>query len=122
MPLSDLLAISSTYLQRIDALDKNDIHTLRDIVVEHNILYYQRESPIISDTEYDILYRALENLEKKYDMQDVSSPTYRLAISASAQFQKVAHIYPMISLENTYSREDIYEWDTRIQRILASST
>jgi DNA ligase (NAD+) len=54
-------------------------------------------------------------------MFDESSPTARLAILASEQFQKVAHMYPMISLDNTYNVEEVREWNDRMLRILAKS-
>jgi DNA ligase (NAD+) len=84
---------------------------IRDRVIrEHNRLYHELEAPIISDTEYDELFHALARAESDHDMLDESSPTAKLAILASEQFQKVKHIYPMISLDNTYSMEEILEF------------
>jgi DNA ligase (NAD+) len=118
MNTAELLSLSTDYLRRRDNLKKTDILTLREVVREHNRLYWQSESPIISDTEYDELFHALARAEADHDMFDESSPTARLAILASEQFQKVAHIYPMISLDNTYSVEEVREWYRRMQRIL----
>ena len=118
MTPSELLSLSRAFLERSHNLKKSDILTLRDIVREHNRLYYQDEAPVISDTEYDILFHALARLEADHDMVDESSPTARLAILASEQFQKVKHIYPMISLDNTYTTDEVLEFQGRIERIL----
>lgn len=118
MQLSELLSRSNDFLSRLHNLKKDDILTLREVVREHNRLYYQSESPIIGDTEYDQLFHALARAEADHDMFDESSPTARLAIMASEQFQKVKHLYPMISLDNTYSVEEVREWNERMVRIL----
>jgi DNA ligase (NAD+) len=118
MNISELLSLSTDYLRRRDNLKKTDILTLREVVREHNKLYYQSESPIISDTEYDELFHALARAEADHDMFDESSPTARLAILASEQFQKVAHIYPMISLDNTYSVEEVRDFEKRMRNVL----
>ena len=106
-----LLSLSRDFLTRSHNLKKEDILPLREIIVEHNKLYYQSESPIISDTEYDELFHALARAESDYDMLDGDSPTARLAILASEQFQKVKHAYPMISLDNTYNTEEVREFE-----------
>ena len=121
MNQSELLTLSTDFLSRLHNLKKDDILTLREVVREHNRLYWEKESPIISDTEYDQLFHALARLEADHDMFDEDSPTAQLAIMASEQFQKVKHIYPMISLDNTYSVEEVREWNIRILRILAKS-
>ncbi len=118
MHQSELISISNDYLSRPHNLKKGDIITFREVIREHNRLYWERESPIISDTEYDQLLHALARLEADHDMLDESSPTARLAIVASEQFQKVKHLYPMISLDNTYSVDDVREWNERMRRIL----
>ena len=121
MTPSELLSLSRDYLGRIHNLKKDDILTLREVVREHNRLYYQSEAPIISDTEYDELFHALARLESDHDMFDESSPTARLAILASEQFRKVKHLYPMISLDNTYSVDEVREWNKRMLKIIAKS-
>lgn len=118
MQLSELLSRSNDFLSRLHNLKKDDILTLREVVREHNRLYYQSESPIIGDTEYDQLFHALARAEADHDIFDESSPTARLAIMASEQFQKVAHRYPMISLDNTYNMQEVKEWNERMVRIL----
>lgn len=118
MQKSELLSLSSEYLKRIDRLKKEDIIPLRETVREHNRLYYEEESPIISDVEYDALFHALARLEADNDMIDEDSPTARLAILASEQFQKVKHLYPMISLDNTYNVEEVGDFETRMRNVL----
>ena len=119
---SELLLLSTDFLTRKHNLKKSDILILREIVREHNRLYYQDESPIISDTEYDELFHALARLEADHGMFDESSPTARLAILASEQFQKVKHMYPMISLDNTYSVDEVRDFEKRIRNILKDDT
>jgi DNA ligase (NAD+) len=116
---AELLSLSSDFLNRKNNLKKIDIHRLREVIRGHNHLYHEVESPIISDTEYDELFHALARLESDYHMLDSDSPTAQLAILATNQFQKVRHIYPMISLDNTYNSEEVREWNVRILRILS---
>ncbi len=118
MNQSELLSLSSDFLRRRDNLKKSDIFPLREVIRGHNRLYYQSEAPIISDTEYDQLFHALARVESDHNMFDDNSPTAKLAILASEQFQKVAHIYPMISLDNTYSVEEVQDFEVRMRRIL----
>ena len=115
---SELLSLSRAYLSRVNNIRKDDILSLREVIREHNRLYHISESPIIGDTEYDQLFHALARAESDYDMLDESSPTARLAILAGGQFQKVAHIYPMISLDNTYSVSEVIEFEKRMRNVL----
>lgn len=116
---SKLLSLSADFLSRIHRLKKEDIFPLREVIREHNRLYHQEESPIISDEEYDRLFHALARLEADFDMIDANSPTARLAILTSGQFQKVRHEYPMISLDNTYSSAEIRDFEGRMRNILS---
>lgn len=118
MQPNQLLSLSREYLSRIHSIKKNDIILFREVVREHNRLYHISESPIISDMEYDQLFHALARAESDHNMLDADSPTARLAILAGEQFQKVEHQYPMISLDNTYSVEEVKAWNERMVRIL----
>ena len=118
MQISELLSISTDYLSRLHLLKKDDISSLREVIREHNRLYHILEQPIISDTEYDQLFHALARLEADHNMLDQDSPTAQLAILASEQFQKVSHLYPMISLDNTYSVLDVRDFEERMRRVL----
>lgn len=118
MQNSELLSLTTDFLARINNLKKDDILTLRIVIKSHNDLYHLLEKPIISDTEYDLLFHALARLEADHDMLDESSPTARLAVLASEQFQKVEHLYPMISLDNTYSLTDVADFEQRMRNVL----
>lgn len=118
MNQSELLLLSTDFLGRLHLLKRDDIMTLREVIREHNRLYHILEQPIISDTEYDQLFHTLARLESNYSMLDDDSPTAKLAILASEQFQKVVHKYSMISLDNTYSVEEVRDFETRMRRIL----
>jgi DNA ligase (NAD+) len=113
-----LLSLSTDYLSRVGNIKKTDIPTLREVISEHNRLYHIAESPIIGDTEYDQLFHALARAEADYGMLDESSPTAHLAILASEQFQKVSHQYPMISLDNTYSVDEVEDFEKRMRNVL----
>lgn len=118
MQNSELLSLTTDFLTRINNLKKEDIFTLREVIRSHNELYHLLEKPIISDTEYDLLFHTLARLEADHDMLDESSPTARLAVLASEQFQKVEHLYPMISLDNTYSLDDVADFEQRMRNVL----
>ncbi len=118
MNQTELLSITNLYLTKLHRLGVEDIDILRSIIKEHNALYYQNESPIITDGEYDILFHALARLESDYKMFDPDSPTARIAVKTSGQFRKVHHFYPMISLDNTYSIEDVLDFEKRMRNIL----
>ncbi len=118
MQHNELLSLSQDFLKRIHNLKKTDILPLRETIRENNRLYYDLESPIISDTEYDELFHALARLESDHNMLDESSPTAKLAILASEQFRKVTHQYPMISLDNTYSSDEVREFEKRMRNVL----
>ena len=115
---SELLSLSQDFLKRVNNLKKIDILPLRETIREHNRLYHIDEQPIISDTEYDQLFHALARLEADHDMLDEASPTAKLAILASEQFSKVKHTYPMISLDNTYSVDEVRDFEKRMRNIL----
>jgi len=87
MPNS-LLERTSQLLQNLQNLTASNIRELQDVIREHNALYYNSESPVISDREYDLLFSRLKELEIANDIVDPTSPTQSIAVLASAQFQK----------------------------------
>lgn len=106
------------FLSRKDSLTSEDLSFLQNLIREHNTLYYNNETPVISDNEYDELFAILKNLETKLWIQDKDSPTQKIAVLVSNQFQKWTHKSPMISLDNTYNSADIIDFEKRIFNIL----
>ncbi|MBI4649326.1 MAG: NAD-dependent DNA ligase LigA [Bacteroidia bacterium] len=98
---------------------KKRIEQLRKSIEVHNYNYYALNKPVISDYEYDILMNDLIGLEKRYpEFADDSSPTQRIGSDHIEEFVQIAHKYPMQSLGNTYSEEELSELDNRIRKAL----
>jgi len=94
---------------------------LRDELHQHNHRYYIEDAPIISDFAFDQLLEELQELEIQYpQFQDPNSPTQRVGGDVTKSFDTVAHRYPMYSLSNTYSKEELLQWEERIRKILGS--
>lgn len=86
-------------------------------IQEHRHRYYVLNKPIISDSEYDKLELELRALEIEYPtLVDLNSPTQRIGADPVANFQKVRHNTPMLSLDNTYSKSELIEWRDRVQK------
>jgi len=99
--------------------DQQRIITLRNELNRHNHLYYVLNAPEISDRDFDMMLKELEALEKAHpEMADPLSPTQRVGSDLSESFEQVEHIYPMLSLGNTYSIEDVDEWFHRVRTAL----
>lgn len=113
-----LLDTTNAFLSRLHLLKREDIPLLRDVIREHNTLYHRDEAPIISDYEYDRFFHTLARLESDTGETDPDSPTSRLRILLDSQFQKVSHLYPMISLDNTYNIEEIRDFENRMRNKL----
>jgi len=96
---------------------------LRDEIRRHNVLYYVRAAPEISDREYDRLYRELQDIEAKHpDLADPDSPTQRVGGEPLEAFEHVRHSTPMLSLDNTYAKDELLDFDARIGRLLKGDT
>ena len=92
---------------------------LRSELHEHNRRYYVLNSPTISDYEFDMLLKELQQLEEEYpDMYDATSPTLRVGSDITKEFRQVQHKYPMLSLGNTYSKEEVADFYDRVSRSL----
>ncbi|UJH69334.1 NAD-dependent DNA ligase LigA [Allomuricauda sp. SCSIO 65647] len=95
------------------------IKTIRKELQEHNYNYYVLDKPTISDYEFDMKLKALQDLEEKHpEFYDPSSPTLRVGGLVTKNFETIAHEHRMYSLDNSYSKEDLEDWEKRIQRIL----
>jgi DNA ligase (NAD+) len=84
----------------------------------HGYLYYVLDSPVITDQEYDDLYRRLSELEERWNYVLPESPTQRVGAPAADKFEKIAHSQPMLSLENAFSYDELREFDKRVRRLL----
>ncbi|GGD26089.1 NAD-dependent DNA ligase LigA [Flavobacterium orientale] len=97
------------------------IQTLRDELNQHNHNYYVLDKPTISDFEFDQLLKQLQELETQHpEFFDENSPTQRVGGSITKNFNTVAHEHRMYSLDNSYSTEDLMDWEVRIQKILGN--
>ena len=96
---------------------KSEIKKLTDLVDYHNELYYGENRSEISDFEFDKLLEKLIELENQFpQFKSEQSPTSRVGGSITKEFQTVVHKYPMLSLGNTYSQEDLRDFDTRVAK------
>ncbi|MBM56132.1 MAG: DNA ligase (NAD(+)) LigA [Euryarchaeota archaeon] len=96
---------------------ESKILELRSVLHEHNHLYYNVSKPIISDREFDMLMKELEELEGQYpQFHDELSPTQRPGGDPVEGFEKIQHQYPMLSLSNTYNSEEVEEWMKRVEK------
>src|SRR5438034_398535 len=95
------------------------IAQLREEIRKHDRLYYEEAAPIISDHEYDRLYKELVDLETQFpDLLTPDSPTQRVGGKPLQAFSQVRHRAPMLSLDNTYSEEEVVNFYKRIMRLL----
>ncbi len=98
---------------------KEQIEALRKELEQHNYYYYVLSQPIISDFEYDMKLKQLQELEEKYpEYYDPYSPTQRVGSDLTEGFEQAYHAYPMLSLSNTYTEEEVKEFYERVSRTL----
>ncbi|MFT6995605.1 MAG: DNA ligase (NAD+) [Maribacter sp.] len=101
---------------------ENNITTLRDELREHNYNYYVLDNPTISDFEFDMKLKELQALEAQNpEFYDPSSPTIRVGGVVTKNFDTIVHEHRMYSLDNSYSKEDLEDWEKRIQRNLGDA-
>ena len=100
--------------------ERQRIEQLRRELHEHNYRYYVLSQPVIGDQEFDMMMHELQDLETRHpEFYDANSPTQRVGSDISTEFQQVAHRYPMLSLANTYSEDDVRQWYDAVKRGLA---
>lgn len=103
-------------------MDHKEYERLCREVWHHNKLYYVDHAPIISDEEFDHLFKKLEHIEKQHpEWITSSSPTQRVGEMLTSGFQTVPHKIPMLSLANTYSKEEIADFIKRVHKLLEKS-
>ena len=92
---------------------------LRSEIEQHNYAYFVLDSPTVPDAHYDLLFRELQDLEALHpDLVSPDSPTHRVGHVSSAQFEPVIHQSPMLSLQNSFSKEDVQDFDVRLRNLL----
>lgn len=100
--------------------EKQRIEQLRRELHEHNYKYYVLNQPEISDYDFDQLMNELQDLEVRHpEMADPNSPTQRVGSDLQSEFRQVVHKYPMLSLANTYSEQDVRDWYESVRKGLA---
>lgn len=103
----------------MDALQQ--IKALRDELNQHNYNYYVLDNPTISDFEFDSKLKQLQDLESKHpEYFDENSPTERVGGAVTKNFETIVHENRMYSLDNSYSKEDLLDWEVRAQKILGN--
>ncbi len=100
---------------------KTEMEQLVKELNEHNHRYHVLDAPLVSDAEYDRLYRRLLDLETECGILLPDSPTHRIGAAPLAKFEKVRHTEPMLSLENAFSHAEIFDFDKRLKRLLKTS-
>jgi DNA ligase (NAD+) len=97
---------------------KEDVVALREVINFHDWKYYLKAEPIISDVEYDKLFKSLKELETSYpELVTNDSPTQRVAQALTKDFKTVAHTVPMLSLSNSYNAEDLNAFDESVVKL-----
>jgi len=98
---------------------KNSIERLRQDIHLHDYKYYVENKPEISDQQYDSLITRLKGLEKEYpQLVSKDSPTQKVGERAVSGFKKIRHISRMLSMDNTYSADELREFDKRVKKNL----
>lgn len=98
---------------------EQQIAQLRDELRTHNHNYYVLDKPTISDYEFDIMLKELQALEAAHpEFHDDNSPTLRVGGEVTKNFETIAHTYRMYSLDNSYSKEDLEDWEKRIKKMV----
>lgn len=111
---------TTEFLKKIQThnISPKDIEALREVLRFHEHRYYIQNDPLISDFEYDSLYKQLEALENENpDLIVPDSPTQRVAKGLTKEFPTVQHLVPMLSLDNSYNSEDLIDFDRRAREL-----
>ena len=97
------------------------VEELRDVLRFHEYRYYILNDPLVTDEQYDNLYKSLEKLEKKNpELITPDSPTQRIGETLNKDFVTVAHLVPMLSLDNSYNSQDLLDWDKRVRGLVST--
>ena len=109
-----LQSATKRFLKNPSQLPAEDVESLRDVLRFHEYRYYIMDEPLVSDFEYDHLFKALEKIEAEHaELVSPTSPTQRVAKGLTKDFPTVTHLVPMLSLQNSYDAEDLNDWDRK---------
>lgn len=121
MDTKELIEITNNFLAT-KQVNENNVEQLRNALRFHENRYYVLNDPLISDFEYDTLYKLLEQFEKANPLFiTTDSPTQRVGAGLIKDFPKVQHLVPMLSLENSYNEEDLIDWDRKARELTGLS-
>jgi DNA ligase (NAD+) len=108
--------------KKADQLTKKEIEKLREVLRFHEYRYYILNDPLISDYEYDQLYKELEKIEREnQSLITNDSPTQRVAKGLTKEFPTVQHLVPMLSLDNSYNSDDLIDFDRKAKELTGLS-
>lgn len=117
-----LYELSKQYLDEQSAVRRQSVDVrlgdLRQLILYHEYRYYILNDPVISDYEYDQLYKQLEAIEEAHPgLITPDSPTQRVSADLTSDFPSVEHLTPMLSLDNSYDAEDLYDFDRQVKKL-----
>jgi DNA ligase (NAD+) len=102
-----------------EEFDQDSVDELRRVIEYHNYRYYVLDDPVISDAEFDALFRRLQQIEKEHpELITPTSPSQRVGGKALDEFRTVEHEYPMLSLQNATTHEELREFGKRVRKVL----
>jgi DNA ligase (NAD+) len=109
---------TTEFIKKNVECEMSNVEIVRNILRFHEYRYYVQNDPIISDFEYDTLYKKLEHFEKENpNLITADSPTQRVGKGLVKDFAKVQHLVPMLSLENSYNAENLLDWDRKCREL-----
>lgn len=104
--------------KQLPHIKSSSVEELRNVLRFHEYRYYVQNDPLISDYEFDQLFKALEKIEKEDpSLITADSPTQRVGKGLIKDFPKVPHLVPMLSLENSYDADDLLDWDRKAREL-----
>lgn len=112
----EMMALTARFIS--GKIDKTDIENLRKVILFHDFNYYNESQSLISDYEYDTLYKALKQLEEQHpELITPDSPTQKVSSALSQDFATVKHTVPMLSLSNSYNADDLIAFDESVKKL-----
>ncbi|MFA5916630.1 MAG: NAD-dependent DNA ligase LigA [Candidatus Gracilibacteria bacterium] len=118
MEIKELIEKSNKFINKdLESFTVSEIGDLQKLLKKHSDLYYNKENPVISDFEYDELFKKLVFLEDKFDIKTKATEKVGASVTEST-FAKVRHSRPMISLDNTYNEEDLKDFNERVRKFV----